>query len=83
MNQQKVEVYTRQGCRYSENARAYLKERGIAFRDIDVGVGDAKNEMIERSGGRTTTPQIFLEGQLIGGYDDLVQSGALERFRQA
>jgi len=83
MNAQSVEVYTRQGCRYSENARAYLQERGIEFTDIDVASGNKREEMVERSGGRTSTPQIFLEGQHIGGYDDMVRSGALERFRQA
>lgn len=83
MNGHGVEIYTRQGCRYSENARAYLEERGIEYTDIDVEAGEAREEMVSRSGGRTSTPQIFLEGQHIGGYDDLVQSGALERFRQS
>ena len=84
MDAHKVEIYTKQGCRYSENARAYLSARGIAFKDIDVGAREeAKEEMISRAGGRETTPQIFLEGAHIGGYDDMVQGGLLERFRQS
>src|SRR5688500_8938143 len=83
MNAHKVEIYTKQGCQYSENARAYLNARGIAFKDIDVAAREAREEMIARSGGRETTPQIFLEGEHIGGYDDMVQGGLLERFRQS
>ena len=77
-----VEIYTRQGCRYSENARSYLSARGIEFKEIDAGASPGRDEMIERAGGKTSTPQIFLDGELIGGYDDMVQSGTLERFRQ-
>ena len=83
MDAHKVEIYTKQGCRYSDNARAYLNARGIPFKDIDVGAPEAKEEMVARSGGRETTPQVFLEGEHIGGYDDMVQGGLLERFRSS
>ena len=54
-----------------------LTDKGVAFREIDAPHGSAeRQESIRRSGGRTTVPQMFINGRHIGGCDDLV---ALDR----
>jgi glutaredoxin 3 len=82
MKPHNVEIYTRQGCMYSDNAKEYLQARKIEFKEIDIDQGDARDQMIKRAGGKTSTPQVFLDDKHIGGYDDMVQGGAFERFRQ-
>lgn len=73
----KVEIYTKDWCGYCARAKRLLTERGAEVEDIPVDMGgDKKTEMIQRAGGRTTVPQIFIGGQHIGGCDDLF---ALER----
>lgn len=54
-----------------------LKSKGMAVDEIDITMGGAKRaEMLARSEGRTTVPQIFIDGRPIGGSDDLA---ALDR----
>ena len=73
----KVEIYSTMWCGYCARARALLQKKGVAFDDIDVDADTSKrDEMIERAGGRMTVPQIFIDGQHIGGSDELA---ALER----
>lgn len=73
----KVEVYTTLFCPYCERAKALLGRKGVAFEEIDAPGGSAaRKDAIARSGGRTTVPQIFIDGQAIGGSDDLA---ALDR----
>lgn len=73
----KVEIYTTVFCPYCDRAKAVLARKGIAFEDIDAPHGSAaRRAAIERSGGRTTVPQIFIDGRAIGGSDDLA---ALDR----
>ncbi len=68
----KVEVYTTSYCPYCIRAKSLLKGKGVAFEEIDVS-GDAalREKMIEMSGGRRTVPEIFINGKIIGGYDEL------------
>lgn len=68
----KVEIYTSMLCGYCHAAKRLLKERGAAFTEYDVG-GDFEGrvKMTERAGGRTSVPQIFIDGRHIGGCDDL------------
>ncbi len=69
----KVEMYTKFMCPYCARAQAMLSKKGVAFEDIDITMDAAKRQtMIERSGGRSTVPQIFIDGVHIGGCDDLV-----------
>lgn len=69
----KVELYTTQFCPYCTRARALLDRKGVAFTDIDILDQPARRaEMIQRSGGRTSVPQIFIDGEHIGGSDELV-----------
>jgi glutaredoxin 3 len=72
-----IEIYTQPWCPYCERAVHILTTKGVEFREIDAPNGSAsRREARERSGGRTTVPQIFIGGEHIGGCDDLV---ALDR----
>jgi glutaredoxin 3 len=72
-----VEIYTTPFCPYCDRARALLDRKGVAYEEFDSPHGSAhRKAAIERSGGRTTVPQIFINGRAIGGSDDLV---ALDR----
>lgn len=72
-----IEIYTQVFCPYCDRARALLEKKGVAFQEFDAPRGSqARKDAIERSGGRMTVPQIFINGQAIGGSDDL---SALER----
>jgi len=77
-----IEIYTSAFCPYCERARALLTKRGATFQEFDAPSGSqARKDAIARSGGRTTVPQIFINGQAIGGSDDLValdRAGKLE-----
>jgi len=68
----RVEVYTKFLCPYCSRAMALLKSKGVTPEEHDITMGGPKRaEMIERSGGRTTVPQIFIDGRAVGGSDDL------------
>jgi len=68
----KVEVYTTTYCPFCTRAKSLLKSKGIAFDEIDVTDDDALREkMIELSGGRRTVPEIFINGKIVGGFDEL------------
>lgn len=68
----KVEMYTTQWCGYCARARALLQRKGVAFAEYDVEEEAGKREEARaRSGGRTSVPQIFINGKHIGGSDDM------------
>lgn len=68
----KVEVYTTSYCPYCIRAKSLLKSKGVAFEEIDVTRDSALREkMIELSGGRRSVPEIFINGKIVGGYDEL------------
>lgn len=72
-----VEMYATMFCPYCARARALLRQKGVTFIDRDIAEEpQLRAEMIARSGGRTTVPQIFIDGEHVGGCDDLV---ALDR----
>lgn len=77
----KVVVYTKAACPYCNLAKELLTARKIPFEEIRIDLDTAKLEdMIKRSG-RRTVPQIFINDQPIGGYDDLAglaKSGKLD-----
>ena len=73
----KVEVYTQAWCPYCARAMQLLRAKKAAVTEIKAPHGSAERaEAIRRSGGHTTVPQIFIDGQPIGGCDELV---ALDR----
>lgn len=65
-------IYVRSGCRFCEQAKQLLESKGLSYDERDV-THDVllKREMIEKSGGRVTTPQIFFKNKHIGGCDEL------------
>ena len=69
----KVTIYTRPFCGYCARALSVLKAKGADFTEIEAGM-DARlrQEMVPRSGGGTTFPQIFIGDQHIGGCDDMM-----------
>ncbi len=65
-------IYTKEYCPYCTQAKKLLKEKNQQFTEIDLGLRpDLRDEMISKSKGRNTVPQIFINGQHIGGCDDL------------
>jgi glutaredoxin 3 len=73
----KVEIYSTMWCPYCARARALLEHKGVEF--IEIGLMEQpgrRDEMIRRAHGGTTVPQIFIDGEHIGGCDDMV---ALDR----
>ena len=67
-----VEIYTKAFCGYCARAKALLDSKGVAFEEYDITMGGPRRaEMMERSNGGLTVPQIFIDGLHIGGSDDL------------
>ncbi|MGF1607729.1 MAG: glutaredoxin 3 [Rhodothalassiaceae bacterium] len=77
-----VEIYTRAWCGYCHRAKRLLTDKGVAFRELAVDTDAARRqEMVQRAGGRTSVPQIFIDGEHIGGCDELLgleRAGALD-----
>ncbi len=68
----KVEVYTTTYCPFCARAKNLLKGKGVAFDEIDVSDDDElRAKMIEMSGGRRTVPEIFINGKIVGGFEEL------------
>ena len=73
----KVEIYTKAFCPYCSRAMQLLASKGIDPEEYDITMDRAKRaEMLDRAQGRSTLPQIFIDGAHIGGSDEL---GALDR----
>ena len=67
-----VEVYSKSWCPFCRMAKRLLEEKGQEFVEFDVELDAGKyDEMLERSQGRWTVPEIFIDGELIGGFDEL------------
>ena len=80
MADERVLVYSQPFCGYCSAAKRLLTAKGAAYTEIDVmAEAGRRAEMMDRSGGRRTVPQIFIDGRHIGGYDDL---GALDKAGQ-
>jgi glutaredoxin 3 len=72
-----VVIYTRPFCGFCARALSLLTQKGVAFTEIEAGMDpDKRKEMVQRAGGRSTFPQIFIGGAHIGGCDEIM---ALER----
>jgi glutaredoxin 3 len=68
-----IEIYTQAWCPFCERAMHILTKKGVEFREIDAPRGSAaRQQASQRSGGRTSVPQIFVGGKHIGGCDDLL-----------
>ena len=82
-----VEIYTRPLCGFCTSAKRLLSQKGVEFQEVNIWTTDgARDEMLERSNGRQTVPQIFIDGQHVGGCDDLFdleRGGKLDPLLQA
>ena len=73
----KIVIYTKAWCPYCTRAKALLDHKGVSYEEHDITMGGPQRaEMVQRSGGRSTVPQVFIDGRHIGGSDDLA---ALDR----
>ena len=73
----RVEIYTRMFCGYCAGAKRLLDAKHVSYEEHDITMGGPRRaEMIQRAQGRTSVPQIFIDGAHVGGCDDL---HALER----
>lgn len=70
----RVEIYTRDYCGYCSRAKALLASKGAEVTEYRAGDDpDKRREMIQRSRGGTTYPQVFINGRHVGGSDDLYE----------
>lgn len=83
----KVEIYTQPGCPYCQKAVSVLNSKQVEFKQVNAPKGTPeREEAIQRSGGKTTVPQIFINGKSVGGCDDLLKldsSGELDKLLNA
>lgn len=78
-----AEIYTTAVCPYCVAAKNFLKQRGCDYREVRVDREPGKlAEMLERSQGRRTVPQIFISGAYVGTYDDLVAADRSGRLKE-
>tara|TARA_B100000214_G_scaffold138864_1_gene99154 strand:- start:2854 stop:3129 length:276 start_codon:yes stop_codon:yes gene_type:complete len=77
-----VEIYSSLWCPFCYRAKRLLEHKGVDYKEIEVSDNpNLKSEMLSRSDGRYTVPQIFIDGKGIGGSDELValeQNGKLD-----
>lgn len=67
-----IEIYSKSWCPFCRMAKRLLEEKGQEFVEFDVELdADKYDEMLDRSQGRWTVPEIFIDGELIGGFDEL------------
>ncbi len=68
----KITIYTSMFCPYCSRAKRLLNEKGVDFEEIDVTMSTSKRaKMTEMAGGRTSVPQIFIDGEHIGDCDGI------------
>ena len=77
-----VTIYTKSWCPYCSAAKDLLAKKGVPFTEIEItGRADERAEMVQRSGGGSSVPQIFIGERHVGGCDDLYaldRGGALD-----
>jgi glutaredoxin 3 len=68
----RVEIYTKWGCPYCVAAKSLLDKKGVSYEEYDITMGGAKRkEMIERVPGAVTVPQVLVNDEALGGFDDI------------
>jgi glutaredoxin 3 len=68
----RIEIYSSMLCGYSYRAKKLLDSKSVAYEEIDVMLSPGRRtEMVARSGGRRSVPQIFLDGQHLGDCEEL------------
>ena len=67
-----ITIYTGPMCNYCDAAKRLLTRNNLTYNEIDIAqVDGAMDEMIKKTNGKKTIPQIFFEDQHIGGYDEV------------
>jgi len=75
----RVEIYTTPSCPFCVRAKRLLQARGIAYDEVDVaGDPELRADLVQRTG-RRTVPQIFIDGEPIGGFEELAALDASTR----
>lgn len=69
----KAVIWSKYHCPYCDQAKALLKSKGIVFEEKKIGDGYTKEELLEAVPNARTVPQIFLDGELVGGFTELKQ----------
>ena len=68
----RVEIYTKMFCGFCAAAKRLLTAKGVEFEEYEITMGgDKRAEMLQRADGRSSVPQIFIDGTHVGGCDDL------------
>lgn len=67
----KITIYSKEICPYCVKAKNLLKRKGLNYDEIIVNTDEIKQNMIKKSNGRMTVPQIFIGDYHVGGCDDL------------
>ena len=67
----KAIIWSKYNCPYCDQAKALLKQKGIAFEEKKIGDGYTKEELLEAVPNARTVPQIFLDEELVGGFTEL------------
>jgi glutaredoxin 3 len=68
-----VTIYSTPVCPYCVKAKNLLKQKGVAYTEIDVSDPEEREKMIQKANGRRTVPQIFIDDYHVGGCDDLFE----------
>ena len=82
----RVEMYVKTYCPFCYRAEALLDSKGVEYETYQLDSSERRQEMIQRANGRTTVPQIFIDGRHVGGCDDLYaldREGKLEQLLKA
>jgi glutaredoxin 3 len=77
----KIEMYTTPFCGYCARAKSLLEKKGATYEEMDVMMDEKKRTEMRERAKRATVPQIFINGQYIGGSDELAaleQAGKLD-----
>ena len=83
LSKNQITLYTTTYCPYCTYAKDFLTTQNLPFTEVDVTEDHALREaLVERTGGRTTVPQIFIGEISIGGYDDLVSLSKSSNFEK-
>ena len=69
----KATVWSKYHCPYCDQAKALLKSKDISFEEKKIGDGYTKEELLEAVPTARTVPQIFIDGELVGGFTELKQ----------
>ena len=76
----KITIYTSDNCSFCRSTKAIFKEKKLKFKEINISKDEKlKNEMIKKSKGMMTVPQIFINSKHIGGYEELIDLEGLKK----